>query len=358
MSAPFKVPAETGSDIDARGSSRSPDWPVLSAADLDEWHDEPMEWLVQDIIPKGSIGFVGAAPKIGKSLLLADLCVHLSRANFDTDGVFWLDRFHCKPATVLYIAREDPARRIKPRLQEIVAGKGWGDLPLLGLYFVVRPRFDLTNAAHRDWLCQQIKEVDADVVVLDVLNRMIPGIDENSAKDMASVVDILEDLNRDLNVTLIVVDHTRKPANGENLYAAPNPHDLRGSGAKYGCAEFVISLNRTRDPRRLQIYAESKDADEMRFVLDVSPIGSSQPKFGFGGWQEDVAKDRKALGVGNREKVLAAVGTDTWIGKKEIRAMTGLANTTVGEHLRALVESKRIEQRGANKTTEYRRLKG
>jgi len=73
-------------------------------------------WKVENIIPQGGIGFVSAPPKDRKSLLTEDLALHLAQP---AGSRLWLGKFACTPAKILYIAREDPARRIKERALEI-----------------------------------------------------------------------------------------------------------------------------------------------------------------------------------------------------------------------------------------------
>ena len=259
---------------------RSANWPLFDAAEKDDWEIEPLEWHVEPIIPKRSVGFMSGQLKGGKSLLALDLCMHMAHARVvqDAKETLWLGKYKCFPAHSLYVAREDPARRLQERMTEIEKGNGlfssWG-----ALQFLVREPFDLTNPSHTNWLEEQIQKQKADFLVLDVFNRMIPGLEENSARDMAQAVCIIENLNRRCGVTILLVDHTRKPPPGQGLYQAPSPFDLRGSSAKYGCADFLICLARTREQGRLQVYCENKDSDEMpSFYVDVSPKGSYHQK--------------------------------------------------------------------------------
>ena len=207
---------------------------------------------------------------------------------------------------------------------------------------------------HLDWLGQQIEEREIDFLILDVFNRMIPGLDENSAKDMAQAVDVIEDLNRTYGVNILMLDHTRKPAVGQKTVQEPNPFELRGSTAKYGCADFMICVGRTKQHGRLQVYCENKDTDQSpNFLVDVSPKGSSDPKFRWAGDVTQISSDRKAIGDLNRKKVLGAVGTN-WMPSKEIRQKVDLSRSTVVDHLSALVGAGLVEEKGDNRNRRYR----
>ncbi len=160
---------------------------------------EPVSWLVDPIIPAGSVGFMCGQPKLGKSLLALDLSLHLANAHLEQTK--WLGGFECSPSKILYVAREDPASRIKERGLEISQSYGWSFVLPETLHFLIRERINLLDHLHLDWLGQQIEEREIDFLILDVFNRMIPGLDENSAKDMAQAVDVIEDLNRTYGVT-------------------------------------------------------------------------------------------------------------------------------------------------------------
>ncbi len=330
------------------------EWQLCDAWDLEAWRVEPVSWLVDPIIPAGSVGFMCGQPKLGKSLLALDLSLHLANAHLEQTK--WLGRFECSPSKILYVAREDPASRIKERGLEISQTYGWSFVMPETLHFLIRERINLLDQLHLDWLGQQIEEREIDFLILDVFNRMIPGLDENSAKDMAQAVDVIEDLNRTYGVTILMLDHTRKPAVGQKTVQEPNPFELRGSTAKYGCADFMICVGRTKQHGRLQVYCENKDTDQCpNFLVDVSPKGSTDPKFRWAGDVLQLREDRKSVGKHNRQRVLETVreSESTGISKHEICAKTGLSPSTVGSHLAVLKESDAINQVGENKQTRY-----
>ncbi len=331
-------------------------WELQDLGTVESWETEPLEWDVEPIIPKGSIGFLSGAPKTAKSFAAEDLSIQWAQAH--AREVKWLGRFPVAPRRVLYVAREDPARRLKERALEINHSYGFGPIPEGVVFFLIRERFHLTNSEHVDWLREEVSRRGIDVLILDVLNRMVPDLDELNAKDMAVMVSILEALNRDLGITILLLDHTRKPMNGPKSgrdRQEPNPFDLKGSVAKYGCADFMICLARTEEPGRLQMYCENKDTDERpHFLVDVSPKGSSEPKFRFAGDIERFANDMKAKGDANREKVLEVL-TERWMTPAEIAEATGLASPTVRQHLARLESAGKAQRDGKNKGTKWRK---
>ncbi len=333
-------------------------WQLLDASSLKSMPTSPPDWAIEPLVPKRSIGFLSAAPKTGKSLLAEDAAFHLAQPRQQR---LWLGKYVVTSSRVLYIAREDPVYRLKERAEEIT--KGYGDLlpyPSEGrLRFLVRERMNLTDAAHLAWLKSQVRDNGFDFLILDVLNRMIPDLDESNAKDMAKMVSILEEVNRDLGVTILCVDHTRKPI-GKNLgrdSQEPNPFDLKGSIGKYGCADFMICLARTPQEGRLHVYSENKDIDDRpSFFVDMSPKGSGRPKFTWAGDVERIAKNMKIVGDKNKEKVLDALAlvSGSWAQPKEISMGTGLARATVAKHLSGLFDAGKVERKGKGSATQYR----
>ncbi len=342
-----------GSDWDRGHEGSEPRvWSLYDLAESGEWPAEPQSWVVDSLIPKGGIGFLSGAPKDGKSLLSLDLMIHIAH------GRPWLGRFPTKISQVLYVAREDPIRRLKERIGEINASYGYGPIPRDRVHFLIRERFHLNDISHIAWLYEQTRTHEFDFVVLDVLNRMIPGLDENNAKDIAEMVSILEKLNRELKVTILNIDHTRKPLTGKGSgreRQEPNPFDLKGSVAKYGAADFMLCLGRTSEEGRLQLYAENKDTDERpRFLIDVSPKASGQPKFAYAGSVDKLVGGNKAMGEANRRKVLEAMSS-SWEPATVIAGRAGMTARTVQRHLNTLLATSLVDRVGETRDTKWRR---
>lgn len=364
-------PPLTDSDIDEieRESHRARDqkyadpkpekieWKLWDFADVETWPDEPLEWVVEQLIPKGGIGFMAAPPKDRKSLLALNLVLHLTQEGTTRK---WLGKYAVAPARTLYISREDPRRRVKERGLEICKSYGEGALRIPSpnrLMFLFRDRIALTNPAHIEWLKRVVRENGSEILVLDVLNRMIPGLDQSKGADAAKIVNLLEELNRELQITIIVLDHTRKPqgpkANRENQ--EPNSFNLYGGIEKYGCADFLINIARTPEPGRIKVQGENKDCDEPpMFLIEVSPKNSGLPKFSWAGDIAQLAGDMKAIGDENRERVFETFNDGAWKSTKEISLQVSMSRSTVSKHITALVASGKLEQTGKNPKMKYR----
>jgi len=351
--------AESLSDLKATLEDVQPQpstaiWTLYDSGVNDTWPQDPLVWLAEPIIPKGGIGFMSAPPKDRKSLLTLDLALHFAQL----EPRLWLGKFKILPTKVLYIAREDPLRRVRERMIEICNSYQM-PIPEPGrLQFLIRERIHLTEPLHLNWLKTTIQVNGFELLILDVINRMHPDLDEISAADMGKLVSILEELNRDLGVTILADDHTRKPQgkNTDRNSQEPNPFDMKGSIAKYGCADFMICLARTPQDNRMQIYCENKDSDERpMFFVDVSAKGSSDPKFKYAGDVTRLAGDMRAVGDANREKVFEALVTlGDWMSPKQVSQQLSMSDSTASKHLAGLFRAGRIDKKGNSRNIQYR----
>lgn len=82
--------------------------PAISAAQLMERPYDPPEYVVRGLLPQG-LSIIGGAPKVGKSWLVLDLCLHVS-----TGEPFW--GMPVTQGTAWYISLEYPWNRMRQRL--------------------------------------------------------------------------------------------------------------------------------------------------------------------------------------------------------------------------------------------------
>lgn len=334
-------------------------WQILDAADHPDWKTEPLEWMVKPFIPKGTVGITGGLPKIRKSLITLDLLLHVVHRRP------WLERFEVGwSPRILYLAREDPTGRLQYRLAESQKVYGFPPLPRDQLLLLVRERFQLTEQAHREWLHRTIRDRGIEFVVLDVLNRMTRGLDPMSPKDWGIIMDTLETVNRELGVTIDILDHARKPPQGTGKLGGSSPVEVKGPIEKYGAMDWMLILSETSRANRVEVYAETKDSDERpHFLLDVAPKDSGKPKLTWAGDVTRLAEDRKEVGRENREAVLNVFqpGERLQGGKVEERMRafgSKLGRAAIRGHLKALSEETppRLARDGKNRETTYRLL--
>ena len=87
--------------------------PCISSAELMDQEFTPTEFVVKGFLPKG-LCILGGAPKIGKSWMMLDLCLHVAK------GEPFLG-MEVKQGTAWYLSLEDTNDRIRQRLACITA---------------------------------------------------------------------------------------------------------------------------------------------------------------------------------------------------------------------------------------------
>lgn len=173
----------------------------LTLIDLNDVGEEPIYWIIQDVIPLGTLTILSGAADVGKSTLLAAWLTQIMNgtAEGDLDG----------PATVLTAVGEDDLGRVlKPRMRAAGADLRSGRLQVItitndGRDTALQIGEDLAD------IRQALIDTDARVLVLDPIISYVEG-DPNSLKDVRAALDPIRDLATELNVAVIAVHHHRK----------------------------------------------------------------------------------------------------------------------------------------------------
>jgi len=101
------------------------------------------------------------------------------------------------------------------------------------------------NPNDREKLYEIIIKNNIDFLILDVLGRMVPELDENNARDVGRLTNVLLKMRKELKLTILVLDHMRK-GSGAREGRRPSPLEISGSVKKYGGSDFMITIARTK----------------------------------------------------------------------------------------------------------------
>ncbi len=173
----------------------------LALIDLNDVGEEPIYWVIQDVIPLGTLTILSGAADVGKSTLLAAWLTQIMSGNAEGD----LDG----PTTVLTAVGEDDLGRVlKPRMRAAGADLKSGHLQVIT---IVSDGRDTALQIGEDLadIRQALIDTDARVLVLDPIISYVEG-DPNSLKDVRAALDPIRDLATELNVAVIAVHHHRK----------------------------------------------------------------------------------------------------------------------------------------------------
>lgn len=221
--------------------------------------DTPIEYLVERLLEKGTIGFSGGEPKSAKSLLAIHIAMALAT------GTPVLGRFPVeKRYKILFIEEEDPAKLIAHRVAKMAKGQGI-EVPDDAYFRVaVRTGFKIDNPEWFQILKKELDEFRPDLVIVDVFNKIHLG-DENDQKDMTRVMGFFEQLRREYGCTFLIPHHFGKQGDRRaNLR-------LRGSSVLGGCSDCSLYMTKVAE-NTYKVEHESKNPTQDPFVFRIEDL--------------------------------------------------------------------------------------
>ncbi|MBI4585337.1 MAG: AAA family ATPase [Planctomycetes bacterium] len=251
---------------------------ILTVPEVLALAGEEIAWSVQGILPVGGVGILSGSPGLGKSWLALDLAVEIAR------GGSWLGQFPCRNDRVLLIDEESAEPLMRLRLGKILAGKGIsGDG--LNLFFAIGGGFNFSDGEALERFRVAFRRFQPGVVIFDSLIRLHRA-DENDARQMAAVFGTLKELVRGFNLTVLLIDHHRKPQGfGDSL------QQLRGSSEKAAFVDTALTMNR-KDKRLVVEHSKSRYAEAVEsFIVTITDSAPGQTVVAYGGSAEAAAAE-------------------------------------------------------------------
>lgn len=155
---------------------------------------KPIEFVIDGLLAQG-LYILAGAPKVGKSWLALDMCLSIAKG----EKILGLKT---SQGTALYLCLEDSYARIQNRLYELT------DEPTEMLYFSVMS--DPIGGGFEEQIEGFMSEHrDLKIVFIDTL-QMVRGSTDSSYGSDYKDLSVLKALADKLEITVIVVHHTRK----------------------------------------------------------------------------------------------------------------------------------------------------
>jgi hypothetical protein len=229
---------------------------VFSVADFDT--ATPRGYLLKGIMSPGELSLWVGPPKCGKSFLMLHIAYLLSLGQ----PVFGR---RVKRTRVLYVAAEGEAG-IARRIEALRRKHG----DSRDFHFIAQPTDLLHDPGHKDDLKAAAKACDAQLIVLDTVNRVLAGGDENSSVDMGALVLYMAELRIETKAHVAAVHHGSKASNGSTP---------RGHSCLTGADDALIEVTRHDDGARTARVVHAKDdadGDTLSFRLDRVDLGEDE----------------------------------------------------------------------------------
>ena len=304
-----------------------------SADELVTTYFPPARWAVHGLVPEGLTLF-GGPPKVGKSWMAFGIALCVA------GGTPVLGKIDASPGPVLYAALEDPARRLKSRLETILGGR---PAPAnLALILNLPPMPEAVRLI-AGWLDDH---PDARLVIIDVLQKIRPAAPTSSASMYGHdylVMSELKTLADKYQVAVIVITHLRKMGGDGDVF-----NEISGSTGLTGAADTSMVIKRVRGEAAATLHVTGRDVLESEYAITFDPIRCT--------WSLDgealvdaanKAREYKATaGLGDRSiEIIRLLGNHPeGLGPTALGTMLGIKASDAGTYLKRLVESGRAIQ--------------
>jgi len=228
----------------------------LAASELQE--QKSIEWRIKNILPKRGLAALYGASGSGKTFLVLDLLCHiaLGREFYGHKTV---------PCPVVYVCLEGMsgvANRIK-------AWETYHKQSLPDTFTIMPDQLSLANQdAQQFALAVSANELDGGVIVIDTLNQSAPTADENSSKDMGTIIQNAQTIQRMTNSLVILVHHTGKDKS----------RGLRGHSSLIAALDAAIEVKQGVLCREWAL-TKAKDAENIAgrlFLLESVLLGRDE----------------------------------------------------------------------------------
>jgi hypothetical protein len=305
--------------------------PVVRVGEISS-AERAQRWLVEELWGASSVGVIGGAPKCAKTWLGLDIALSVA------SGTVCLGKYTVpEPGPVLVYLAEDALPVVRERIEGMARHRGL-DLGSVEVHVITAPVLRLDREKDRARLWETTRQLRPKLLLLDPLVRL-HGIDENHAGEVAELLAYFRSLQRQLDLSVLLVHHTRKNAAG----GVAAGQGLRGSSDIHAFGDSNLYLRRSREqlvlssehraaPAAASVYLELVATDEKTTHLEV--IGEVRD----GSTKPTAGGEQRRL----EERVLDLLGQGATVTRAKLRDSLGVRNERLGEALEALERAGRL----------------
>jgi RecA-family ATPase len=283
-------------------------------------------WLVEELWGASSVGVIGGAPKCAKTWLGLDIALSVA------SGTACLGKYAVpEPGPVLIYLAEDALPIVRERIEGMTTHRGL-DLGQLEIYAITAPVLRLDRERDRTRLWATARQLRPKLLLLDPLVRL-HGIDENNAGEVAELLAYFRSLQRQLDLSVLLVHHTRKNAAG----GVAAGQGLRGSSDIHAFGDSNLYLRRTREHLVLASEHRAAPASAPMYLELVASNAKTTHLEVIG---ELEAGKRRGL----EERVLDLLAGGVVLTRAKLRDSLAVQNERLGEALESLERAGRLRR--------------
>jgi AAA domain-containing protein len=297
--------------------------PVVRVGEIKS-QENAQRWLVEGLWGASSVGVIGGAPKCAKTWLGLDMALSVAT------GTPCLGKYAVpEPGPVLVYLAEDALPVVRERVAGMARHRGL-DLAGVDIHVITAPTLRLDRDRDRLRLLETTRRLRPRLLLLDPLVRL-HGIDENNAGEVAELLAYFRSLQRQLDLSVLLVHHTRKNAAG----GVASGQGLRGSGDIHAFGDSNLYLRRIRD--HLILSSEHRAAPASPPVyLDLVATDTEMTHL------EVIAELREEKRRSLEEQVVDLLPQGTVLTRAKLRDLLAVQNERLGVALESLERAGRL----------------
>jgi hypothetical protein len=236
-----------------------------------------------------------------------------------------------EPGAVLVYLAEDSLAIVHERVAGMARHRGL-DLAAVPIHVITAPVLQLDRDPHRTQLLETARRLRPRLLLLDPLVRL-HGIDENHAGEVAALLAYFRSLQRELDLSVALVHHTRKNASG----GAAAGLGLRGSSDIHAFGDSNLYLRRAS--QRLMLSTEHRAAAASPPVyLELVASDAETTHL------EVVAEVGGAKQCDLQRQLLDLLDGTAVLTRAKLRQTLSVRNQRLGEALESLQQAGRIRR--------------
>ena len=299
--------------------------PVVRVGEIPA-EDQGHRWLVEELWGDSSVGVIGGAPKCSKTWLGLDLALSVAT------GTACLGKYAVpRSGPVLVYRAADALPVVRERVAGMARHRGL-DLAGVEIHVITAPTLRLDRDPHRTLLLETAQRLRPRLLLLDPLVRL-HAIDENNAGEVAGLLAYFRALQRQLDLSVVLVHHTRKNAAG----GVAAGQGLRGSSDIHAFGDSNLYLRHSRE--RLVLSSEHRAAPASPPVY-LELVAANAETTHLEVVAELDGEKRRTL----QEQVLATLATGTVQTRAKLRDVLAVKNERLGEALELLEQAGQVRR--------------
>jgi hypothetical protein len=234
---------------------------------------------------------------------------------------------------VLVYLAEDALTVVRERIEGMARQRGW-KLAGVPIHVITAPTLRLDRQPHRQQLLETARQLRPRLLLLDPLVRL-HGADENNASEVAQLLAYFRALQRQLDLSVILVHHTRKNAAG----GVAAGQGLRGSSDLHAFGDSNLYLRRVRE--RLVLLSEHRAAPAApAMTLELVATDAATTHLEVVAESPGDRPEKETL----QEQVLTHLVPGKELTRAKLRDLLSVQNQRLGEALETLERAGKIRR--------------